>query len=148
MSELSKLETMAESYGLTFKELANGHVQLSNHGVLVNYWPLSKNRTCHIQGKHPVKHCSHYDAVKLCMQSGKVGLKPKKEAITKNGTGFSLNPVHSNLAGIKHLYEGEKPPWEYPTKIMCYPDMLRLQANELLEQAKQQEEPLFYQDCV
>ena len=132
MKEFKDLKLLAAAYSIEFKDLGKGHIQLSNHGVLVNYWPLSKNRTCHIPGKEPVKHCSNWDAIQLCMKSGVKDLAPKKKTITKNRPAFSLNPVHTNPAGIKNLYSGEVPPWEFPTMIMCYSDMLRIEAYQLV----------------
>ena len=146
MNTISELKQMAESYGLDFKEVSSGHIQLSNHGTLVNYWPLSKNRTCHVKNGAVVKHCSNYDAVKLCMKSGKTGLKPKKKDIKENVAHGKFDTVQSDTC-VKHLYNGEKAPWEFPSRIMCYPDILRIESRKLLNEAAQMETPEFYQDC-
>jgi hypothetical protein len=143
---INELKNMANSYSVEFKELPNNHIQLSNHGILVNYWPLSKKRTCHIKNGEVVHHCSNYDAIKLCLQSGVVGLKPKKKVIKENVAHGSFKPITTNPAGIKHLYDGDKPMWDGTGMIMCVTDMLRVEARKLLDQAEQWETPAFYQD--
>jgi len=61
-------------------------------------------------------------------------------AITgKSTTKFTDQPKTTNPAGIKHLYTGKLAPWEYTTNILCYPDLLRLEAHLLLQEAEQQE---------
>lgn len=145
MNKLKELRNMAESYAIEYSDKGNGHIQLSNHGILVNYWPLSKNRTCHIANGKTVKHCSNYDAIKLCMVSGVSGLKPKKQKIAKNVAKHSFKELKSNSV-VKNLYDGEKPPWEFPTKIMCYTDILRIEASNLMDTVAQMETKEFYQD--
>lgn len=133
-TNIQNTEALAKSHGLEFTDCGGGHVQIKGHGVLVNYWPDSKNRTAHILGGQAVKHCNPYDAVKLCMTSGNTTLKPKK-AVTKDGPEIDLRPVRTNPAGLKHFYDGDIPPWEFPSKIMCQSDILRLQALELRDAA-------------
>ena len=144
---MNELKLLAESYGLKFEDKGNGHVQLSNHGCLVNYYPESKNRTVFCNGK-TIKHCSNYDAIKLCMQNGKTGLKPKKRAIKNNVAQGSILPQKTNYSGVKHLYDGEKAPWEFQTHIMCCTDLLRIEARKLLDKAKQWETPDFYKEAI
>lgn len=124
---IQNTQALAESHGLEFIEHDGGHVQIKGHGVLVNYWPDSKNRTAHVHGGQTLKHCNPYDAVKLCMTGGKTTLKPKK-AITESGPEIDLRPFTTNLAGVRHFYDGDKPPWEYPSKIMCESDNIRVRA--------------------
>ena len=132
--EIDNTKALAESHALEFKDCGGGHVQIKGHGVLVNYWPDSKNRTAHVVGGESVKHCNPYDAIKLCQTGKKVTLRPKKKP-SKHGPDFDPQPVVTNPAGLKHFYTGERPPWEYPTMIVCQPDLLRLQAHELRDQA-------------
>lgn len=41
------------------------------------------------------------------------------------------NPNHnSNAAGIENFYRGDTPPWEYPTFIMSYIDLLRAEIKQ------------------
>lgn len=155
-SEMSKAtqntKLTAESHGLQFKDCGGGHVQISGHGVLVNYWPESKKRTAHIPGGKKLTNCTPWDAVQFCLTNGKGGLRPEKKAgkkVSKNGPDFDLRPVKSKSV-VKHLYDGELAPWEYEgPMIMCEPDRLRVeayqirgQAIELEAQAREQEEDL------
>lgn len=125
---------LAESHALDFKDHGNGHVQISGHGMLVNYWPESKNRTAQISGGETVKHCSPFDAVKLCMAQDRVVLKPGKKP-SVNGPDFDLKPITTNPAGIKHFYDGSRPPWDFDGLVLCEPDRLRIQASRLLDEA-------------
>ena len=127
-------EALAKSHGLEFTNHGDGHVQIKGHGVLINYWPDSKNRTAHVHGGQTLKHCNPYDAVKLCMTSGKTTLKPKHNP-TENGPEIDLRPFTTNPAGVRHFYDGTKPPWEYPTKIMCESDNVRVRALALRNEA-------------
>lgn len=145
MSELQDLEDMCKAHAIEFKHKGNGHVQLRAHGVLVNYYPLSKKQTIFCEGKS-IPYCTHYDAVKMCKKKGKAGLKPKNKHISKYAPQGSNAVQHSECI-IKHMYEGEKPPWDYPTRIMCYPDLLRLRAKKLLEEADNMENPEYYRDA-
>lgn len=127
---IQNTQALAKSHGLEFTDHGGGHVQIKGHGILVNYWPDSKNRTAHILGGQAVKHCNPYDAVKLCMTSGQPTLAPKK-ATTEAGPDVDLRPVSTNPAGLKHFYDGARPPWEFPSMIQCQSDILRLEALKL-----------------
>lgn len=133
-TNISNTKALAESHGLEFTDHGGGHVQIKGHGVLVNYWPDSKNRTAHVLGGGAVKHCNPYDAVKLCMTSGKATLKPK-DAVSENGPEVDLRPFTTNPAGVKHFYDGARPPWGFPSKIMCESDNIRVQALALRDAA-------------
>jgi len=145
-STLNELRLLTESYGLKFDDKGNGHVQLSNHGCMVNYYPLSKRRTVFCNGK-TTKNCSHYDAIKICQQNGQTAIKVKKKNIKDNVAHGSILPQHTNPSGIKHLYNGEKPPWEFPTRILCCTDLLRIEARKLLDTVEQWETPEFYREA-
>ena len=114
MSKYQELKQLCKSYALEFKDCGNGHVQIKGHGSLVNYWPESKRRTAFVKATgESVPHCSNWDAVKLCMQNGKVGLKPRKKAITKEAA-KDIKPTLTNPMQHESFYNGETPPWEFP----------------------------------
>lgn len=142
MDKITQTQKLAESYALNFKDCGGGHVQISNHCVLVNYWPESAKRTAYINGGKSHKHCSPWDAVRLCLLSGKPGLAPKKKRITKNAPQVDLKDTKTNPAGIKNLYDGDRPPWEYKDFIMCESDNLRIKAYQLVCQAEQMDIPV------
>jgi hypothetical protein len=138
---------LAESHGLEFKDCGNGHVQIRGMGRLVNYWPLSKKRTAHRNDGHKETNCRPYDAVKLCL-TGTKAIKPDK-APSKEGPDFDLSPVKTNLAGLKHFYDGDEPPWEFESfrfnkasdriryrafRMECRAAMLRVEADDKDEQ--------------
>lgn len=134
---MANTKALAESHNLKFKDHGNGHVQIEGHGVLVNYYPDSKKRTVYVKGGETLHHIGPYEAVKICLQGTSVKnvkVKPKKKP-SKQGPAFDPKPITTNPAGLKHFYTGERPPWEYPTMIVCEPDRLRLQAHELRDQA-------------
>jgi len=141
---LTEIELMCQSYAIQFTHKGNGHVQLRGHGCLVNYYPLSKKKTVFCNGK-TTTNCLPYDAIRICKLNGKVGLKPKNKTIKKNAPYDGYGVQHSECL-IKHPYSGEKPPWDYPTLIMCYPDLLRIRAKKLLEEADNMENPEYYKD--
>jgi len=126
---------LAESHSIDYKDCGNGHIQLSGHGVQVNYWPESKNMTAHIAGGKTVKHCRPFDAIKLCMTNGKTELKVSKKHVTKNGPNFEIKSITTNPAGLVHFYSGNIPPWEFDTVIRCHSDNLRLQAMHIRDKA-------------
>ena len=131
MSEnITNTEALAKSYSLEFTDCGNGHVQIKGHGILVNYWPESKNRTAHIAGGPTIKHCNPYDAIKLCLSGGQPKLRPKAKS-TQNAPQVDLEPIRTNPAGIRHFYDGNKPPWEFPSTIMAASDLLRIEAYKL-----------------
>ena len=133
MSEhIQNTQALASSHGLEFTDCGGGHVQIKGHGVLVNYWPDSKNRTAHVLGGNATKHCNPYDAIKLCLSGGEAPLNVKP---TRDGPDFDVQPVHTNPAGVKHFYDGDVPPWEFPSKIMCESDNIRVQAMILRDSA-------------
>ncbi|WP_435310670.1 hypothetical protein [Primorskyibacter sedentarius] len=137
MNIIEQTKSLAESHALEFKDCGNGHVQISGFGKLVNYWPTSRNMTAHVVGQQPVKHCRPWDAVKLCL--GGTALKPDKKP-SKNGPDFIPKAVRTNPAGVKHLYSGDIPPWEFPTFISAHSDDLRIQAYNLRCEADQMDE--------
>ena len=148
MNIIQELENMAKSYGLEFANKGNGHIQLSNHGFLVNYWPLSKNRTVHTSDGITHKHCSNYDAVKICMKNAKVGAKPIKKKIKENVADHDFKPHQSKKPKPRNLYSGEKPPWEYQSMIQCWSDIWRNEAYELQQRAANLECKTAYEDCI
>lgn len=145
MNTIQELENMARSYGLEFSNKGNGHIQLSNHGFMVNYWPESKKKTVHANGVTHT-HCSNYDAVKICLDGAKVGAKPDRKRIKKNVSHGDFKPKVSKKPRPRHLYSGEKPPWEYPSMIQCWPDIWRAEAFELQQRAANIECPMAYED--
>lgn len=130
---------LALSHGLEFRDLGNGHVQISGHGVLVNYWPLSKRKTAHRVGAEPVANCTPWDAVKLAITSGEsVSLKPpiaRKAERQRNGPQGAGEVYASNPAGVRHFYRGARPPWEFPFMVMSEPDRIRVEAYLLFNAA-------------
>ena len=132
---IDQTRMLAESHALEFKDNGGGHIQISGHGIQVNYWPDSKNQTAHMVGGDTIKHCRPFDAVKLCMTKGKTDLRIKKKHVSKNGPDFSLKPVRTNPAGIIHFYSGAIPPWEFPTMIRCESDNIRLESMALRDKA-------------
>ena len=124
-------EQLCKAYALEFKDCGNGHVQLSGHGNLVNYWPLSKKRTAHPKGGEPVRHCKPWDAVRLCLHGAKASLRVKGTSKIKNQANFDIKPYHTNPAGIKHFYEGKRPPWEGKGFICAADDLMRIVAHRL-----------------
>lgn len=107
---IKETKDLAKAYSVDFKDLGAGHIQLSAHGVLVNYYPLSKRRTVYSPtlGRKETD-CSPWDAVRLCLSEAAPGMKPKKP--TKNRVQGSLKTKRTNPAGLKHLYQGDEPPW-------------------------------------
>lgn len=136
MNEIQKLQKLVESQALEFRDCGKGHIKISGHGSVVNYWPLSRKRTAHLEGGESIPNCSHWDAVKLCLNAGKPGLAPPKKRITKNPPQVDLKDTKTNPARICHLYNGKTPPWEYPTFIACESDNLRIQAYQILCEAE------------
>ena len=139
MDKITEVQKLAEANALKFKDCGNGHVQISNHGVLVNYWPESAKRTVHVAGGESQKHCSPWDAVRLCLLSGKPGLKPKNKRITKNRPQVDLTDMKTNPANIRNFYDGKLPPWEHQTFIACEPDNIRICAYNLICEAEAME---------
>ena len=141
MDLVQETKMLAEAHGLIFKDCGNGHVQLSNHGVLLNYWPNSKGRTAHIpQTGQKQSNCSPWDAVSLCLNAAKPGMRPdviRKKKLPKNKPKVNLGSTKTNPAGIKHLYSGETPPWEFKDFMMAHSDRLRIRALRLKEKANQ-----------
>ena len=128
---IQQTKGFAESHALKFTDHGAGHVQIEGHGVLVNYYPLSKRQTAHVKGGETIYHCTPWDAVKLCLGSAKKGLRPDKKP-SKNGPDFDMTPVSTNPAGIKHFYTGNIPPWEIQGEfIMAASDLLRIEAMEM-----------------
>lgn len=127
---ITDTKMLAEANALSFEDKGNGHVQISGHGALVNYYPLSKRRTVYIQSTgESIKDCSPWDAVRACLTKSKAGMKPKKP--TKNRPQVDLRPKRTNPAGIRHTYRGSKPPWEYDHFIMAASDRVRIEAFKL-----------------
>ena len=145
---IQELKRMAESYGLEFANKGNGHIQLSNHGFLVNYWPNSRKRTVYTSEGEKHAFCSNYDAIKICLKEAKVGAKPVKRKIKENPAEHDFKPKASKKPKAKHLYSGEKPPWEYPSMIQCWSDIWRSEAYELQQRAANLECADAYQDAV
>lgn len=59
-----------------------------------------------------------------------MSLKPaiaKKAERQPNGPSEYNKVYESNLAGVRHFYRGNRPPWEFPTMIMSDPDRLRVE---------------------
>jgi len=107
----TETKQLAKAYSVEFKDCGSGHIQLKGHGVLVNYWPESKRKTLYSPTlERRETNCLPWDAVRLCLSGAKPGMKPSKPK--KNRANFSLKPVHTNPAKLKHFYTGDTPPWE------------------------------------
>lgn len=136
-SDLEQLKTLCQQYSLTLKECSDNHVQVSGHGVLVNYWPTSKRRTAHRVGSDPVKDCQPFDVIKLAMAKGaEVSLRPKaaKEIVKQKAPPDKSPPMRMNTAGVVNFYSGDIPPWEFKTMISSESDNIRVEAWHLENQ--------------
>lgn len=133
MSDIDQVKRLCESYAIEFKDCGGGHIQLSNHGILVNYYPLSKKRTAYCQQTgERIPHCSPYNAIKLVLNGAEPKVGPTLKV--KGEPQFSLKPTTTNPAGLKHLYQGDIPPWEDASEEEWeeHPaDVLRLKAWRL-----------------
>lgn len=111
---ITELKSLAEAHGIEFKDCENGHIQLTAHGNLFNYWPNSKKKTLYSPTLDlRENHVTPWDAIRLCMSKAKPGMRPKQNRdIPKNKPSFELKAVNRNPAGLKHLYIGDIPPWE------------------------------------
>lgn len=109
-----EVESLCKAYSLSFKDCGNGHLQISGHGVLVNYWPDSAKRTIHCpQTGRRERNCEPFDAIKICLHDAKSGTRPmRKKDIPKNRPAFSLKTVKTNPAGLRDFYSGSRSPWE------------------------------------
>jgi hypothetical protein len=137
-TDLEQIKTLCAQYALTFKEPSPGHVQVSGHGVLVNYWPTSKRRTAHRIGSDPVPFCEPFDVIKLAMAKGEaVSLRPKaaKHIEKQKAPPPKSPPKRSGNAGVVNLYSGEIPPWEFKSFVSSASDNLRMDAWALENQA-------------
>ena len=152
-SQTQKLKQLAQKNGLDFKDCGAGHIQIKGPGALVNYWPESKRRTAYVAAGakagvgRSVAHCSPQDVIALCLENTAA---PAPSAALKGQIMPSRNPRDpknqsnrsrraprtTNSAGLKHVYRGETPPWEFPGPIIhCASDLLRLKAYDLETQA-------------
>lgn len=138
MGAAQEVKAMAVAHGLEFKDCGEGHLQIKGHGALVNYYPESKRQTAFRQ--HPGKkkasipYATPWDAVSLCLDGAHGEVKPKRKR-SKNGPDFNVKPVRTNPAGIRHFYQGETPPWEFPTFICSASDKMRITATRLRDRA-------------
>ena len=139
---IHKTKLLAEANALNFKDIGNGHVQISGHGVLINYWPDSKKQTVHIAGGDVLSHCKPWDAVRLCLteepikkgkgksknpkRKSKKHIKPKHVSV--NEPAVQLGGIKRNPAGVSNFYTGKRPPWEFEEFIICQSDQLRIDA--------------------
>ena len=146
MENLTELENMCRSYALKYEDKGNGHIQISGHGCMVNYYPLSKRRTVYCNGV-TTKDCSFFDAIKICQQNGATNIKVKNKNISKSVARGSFKTQKTESV-VKHLYSGDTPPWEYPTRIMCWSDIYRIEAQKLLDMAMVVDSPACYEDAI
>jgi hypothetical protein len=79
-------------------------------------------------------HAERYLADQKTVKKPRKRSKPQEFKYPPN-----RGPKRSNPADIKHLYTGSTPPWEFEEMILCYPDQLRVEAKQLLDQAEQQD---------
>lgn len=62
---MKDIETLAKERNVEYRNLGNGHIQLTGV-VLVNYYPSSRKRSAYISGSsHGIPHCSIEKAVEL-----------------------------------------------------------------------------------
>ncbi len=136
---IQETRAMAEAHGLKFKDCGNGHVQISGHGQLVNYYPTSKNKTLYSPTLNMREaHCTPWDAITICMKGAKSGMTPKSVKAIRKGKQrpqHDFKKVITNPAGIQHLYDGEAAPWEGTQFICAQSDRIRLVANRARERA-------------
>ena len=142
VSQIPEVKRLCESYALDFKDCGNGHVQVSGHGNLVNYWPDSKSRTAHSPTLNRKEtQCTPWDVIQLCKSEAKKGMRPKiaNEIKSKGRAQFSLKPI-TTTGYPKHLYRGELEPWDESHgefKHLKPSDDLRLEAWQLNQQSAQ-----------
>ena len=111
---ITELKSLSAAHGIEFKDCGKGHIQLSAHGNLINYWPNSKKKTLYSPTLDlRENHVTPWDAIRLCMSKAKPGMRPKRNRdIPKNKPNFELKGVKRNPSGLKHLYSGDAAPWE------------------------------------
>ena len=76
-----------------------------------------------------------------------LGYQNKKKLIKEKVADHEFKDFHSKKI-VRHLYDGDKPPWEFSTKIMCWSDIYRIEANLLIDKANQIDSKECYQDAV
>lgn len=112
---LAELEEKVKAAGLTLqlRDQNTGHYQITGGKVLLNYYPLSMNRTAYIQGtKNGVKHVDADKAVRMALQK----VDPK-HLMTRNPHGRSAAHRRAEPTIVKEHMENLKtkentPPWQ------------------------------------
>jgi len=132
---LHEIEALAVLAGVTVKDCGNGHIQLRLGKNLVNYYPNSPRKTAY--NATTGERCHHYSpgqAIALCGSTTprppRVPKEPVESAVSEEWQTLTTNP-----AGIKNLYQGETPPWEFDTFICSQPDRLRIAAYKMRRKA-------------
>ena len=78
VNELQKLKQYVKDKNVTVIQLEKGHVQIKGK-LLVNYYPLSKNRTAYIAGtRRGFKNIGHKQAVTMALVVPQINKHHKK----------------------------------------------------------------------
>lgn len=137
---LQEIKSLAALNGIEVKECGNGHIQLRKGKTVVNYYPWSKQMTAwDASAKERHKHVCPEEAMAIVLRSlpkekGKRSPKPVKAPVAPRES------LQTNPAGIKNLYEGGTPPWDFPTFICSDSDRKRMAAYRLRRRADDLEE--------
>lgn len=67
VEEIVALERLALPHGLRVVQCRDGHLQVQGGSALVNWWPLSRRRTAHVEGGRSVPRASAELVIKLAM---------------------------------------------------------------------------------
>lgn len=83
-STYNKIERLANEAGLKYKNNGGGHIQIIGP-LLVNYYPLSKNRSCYVSGTVKAhKNVTPEQAIGMCSNAPLLASGAKKNKRNKN----------------------------------------------------------------
>lgn len=139
-TEIEVLKALSKDLGIELKDCTNGHWQVKLGKALVNYWPASSKKTAHNPNTGKTKrHATAADVVQM------LGVAPNQKPASQEVSKVKKAPrpkramskamAVRNPAGIKNLYSGSIPPWEFPTMIMADSDLKRVRAYRLISKA-------------
>lgn len=129
MRAIDDLKALCESYNVELQEFPNGHYRLSNHGVSLDYWPMSKKRTVFKSGQR-IEHIAPFDAVMLLKKDAKVSVDKKR--VIKKAPPKNFKPVHTK--GVCKHKDMRAIPWEGP-EWLAESDKVRLEAKGFQDKA-------------
>jgi len=108
------LKRLAEARNIKLTEYPKQHFRLELNGLVINYWPLSRNRTVHVYGFKPRRHLSPADVITLLIKPNRNDFKQlnrRKKRIPKNKRRQNVSG-HTNPRGVTEFYSGSAPPWD------------------------------------